>query len=367
MFRMFLICFGLLVSTLLANGQENDKITQIKMPQVTISKKNMSLSDTLTEFARQTSIAIQDERIALTDPAFDWQFDNANPWQVLDRIAEKIHAKLKPYVSGNAIALRDGGLSKHRSYSGPVRCLLKKISVSKDFQDGEVDARLRTEFAWGPFLQPYYLEVEKFSATYASPSEDDKVIRYTGKNGGEIPVTGKKGIDLDLRIPFAKDAPQRLISVEGTLVVKTASAMMNVTFADIGKIFDKNESLATEKNGVSVTVRDFATFAKGHWTMELEIAYPPGGPDFDSYQSWLGNNKIQLTNRQDAKIVFQPRDLDIDVLQLNSRKATILCRFVERTGTPRLENPSDWILEYRIPERVVEIRLPFSFENIDVP
>src|SRR5262249_56345253 len=92
----------------------------------------------------------------------------------------------------------------------------------------------------------------------------------------------------------------KIDSVKGSLRVIGPTKML--TF-----VFDSKTAML-EQEGVKVTLK---RPTRDPWSVDVYIENPPGGPKFESYQSWLDNNTIHLEKGAGAdKGIFPPNATD---------------------------------------------------------
>src|SRR5207249_3458288 len=114
--------------------------------------------------------------------------------------------------------------------------------------------------------------------------------------------------EADLRVSlYEKDAqvalregPRRAANalglLKGDLSVIGPGKMLVFTFDKLAKVDRQTPAEkvpAKTQDGVTVKLREFTTEADV-WTVGFLLEYPPGGPDFESFESWLVNNKAFL-------------------------------------------------------------------------
>jgi hypothetical protein len=87
--------------------------------------------------------------------------------------------------------------------------------------------------------------------------------------------------------------------------------------------------------------------------------------NFESYQSWLGNNRVHLEKDVAGKVlVWSPKPEDEVINELNSRRAHV------RYGFANAQNRGSaaaWTLVLRTPGPIVEFALPFRFRDVPLP
>ena len=95
------------------------------------------------------------------------------------------------------------------------------------------------------------------------------------------------------------------------------------------------------------------------WDVELELVYPPGGPEFESFEEhkWLRDNRLQLVS-PDGK----PVDPDSEDVVASGKTVNATYRF--KGANPKAKG---WSLVYVVPGPLVEVTVPFKLENIPLP
>jgi hypothetical protein len=130
--------------------------------------------------------------------------------------------------------------------------------------------------------------------------------------------------------------------------------MLRFTFENLkAALVTKNEE------GVSASLREFIP-DEDHWTIKVALQYPKDGPRFESYQSWLGNNKIAL-EKIGGKERWAPSGDRI--LKLTSSQAVVEYYFENSSG----KKAAEWRLVYDTPGPIVEVTTPFSFKDLQLP
>src|SRR5262249_6949886 len=145
---------------------------------------------------------------------------------------------------------------------------------------------VQLEEAWEPHFQPFYLDPQAVTVVYGPDKAGvQRKERQPGK--GQIPVTGRMVTEIDVQVPAPDRSVAGIKAMDGTFAVVGPTKMLTFTF-------DKLKAAPVEKaqEGVNASLSDFQ--AEDHWTAQVSLKYPKGGPQFESYQSWLGNNKAYL-------------------------------------------------------------------------
>jgi hypothetical protein len=87
----------------------------------------------------------------------------------------------------------------------------------------------------------------------------------------------------------------------------------------------------------------------------------------ESYQSWLGNNRITLEKGSGAeRKVWLPVPGGDLIEKETVDQARILYSF-RISPTDRPGSPADWTLHYRTPGKIVAIDVPYTFKDLPLP
>src|SRR5262249_44288393 len=125
-----------------------------KSVSFTLTAQAMALKDALAELKKQTGIEVVDKRLDKTNPSVKLELNKATFWQALDTIAREARVVVSLYQGDGQIALVDGIYRPFRvSYSGPFRTVVKRLSVSHNFETGAHFCVASLEVAWEPRLE----------------------------------------------------------------------------------------------------------------------------------------------------------------------------------------------------------------------
>src|SRR5205823_12532400 len=100
------------------------------------------------------------------------------------------------------------------------------------------------------------------------------------------------------------------------------------------------------------------------WEFELELTYPPGIPQFESFESWTIANRIRLVSPDGAKS-FATDDYEIQTV---GPRMLAAYRFKE-DAAKGLVNPAakGWSLVYDASSPPIEFTVPFELKDIPLP
>src|SRR5262249_51729237 len=185
-------------------------------------------------------------------------------------------------------------------YSGLFRLGIKRLDVV-NIQDPEAHyCVLYLEVAWEPRFQPFFLETQADSIE----AKDDKgnpvagdVPQDTNNGSGRAAVGRRNAMELEIRVPAPRRSVQQFGQLKGTINVVGPTKMLTFAFDKLSKIEKKAQIRRAEQDGVNVLLRKFLIEGENDdplWTAELQLDYPPDGPKFESFQSWIVNNEVYL-------------------------------------------------------------------------
>ena len=162
-------------------------------------------------------------------------------------------------------------------------------------------------------------------------------------------------MEVEISLPPFTRSETKIRRLKGLLLVIGASSMLRFTFDDLAIVKSTQEK---------VTVAIARLSVKGDpWTLQVELTYPPGGPRFESYQSWLTQNQIALVSK-DGKRRLAPSGQSVD--RLTDAGAVVTYYFAESREQPR-GKPADWRLEYVTPAPLREVQVPYEFKEVPLP
>jgi hypothetical protein len=360
-------------------GSENDKakVPEADVPKelvpktITLKESDIHLNKALKEIASQTGNQVEDRRRE-KDETKQLKLDlkNATFWQALDAIAKAADARISLYERDGKIALLDG---PHQllpvSYSGLFRVTVKELHLHHYLDADNHSCDIKLEVAWEPRFQPLFMETRPDSLTV----EDDKgrAIEISEEGKGPAAIGQPTATTVTIRIPAPQRSAKQLSVFKGKLAVTGPSKMLTFVFDKLSKIEKASEAKKETKEGVTVNLRELRSEGGGGdevWTIGLLLEYPPDGPKFESFQSWIVNNKIYLEKEQSGIKQQFPPNLGYETDDQSDTKAIVRYRFGDEPDKKlTLGKFSDWKLVYSTPGRINEVPIPFEFKDLPLP
>ncbi len=332
---------------------------------ITLQNKSVPLSEALKELAKQTGITVMDKRRDRdADPRLDLDFNKTTFWEAVDDIATKADLRVYLYDRSGQVALMDG---PHQdlpvSHSGVFRIAVKRLTAVRDLDSEAHYWILNLEIAWEPRFQPLFLDTPM----------DDLVVQdakgVTLKNlptgSGRTPVARPLVTEAQVRVEAPERPTDKIGLLKGGFTVVGPSKMLTFTFDNLAPIDRRKpeQTLKQTKEGVTVNLRELKVEPE-LWTFGFLLEYPADGPEFESFESWLVNNKIFLVKKNGKEQFAENGGYEID--EQAGHKATLNYRFIE-DNTLTLGKPADWKLIYRTPGTIIKMPVKFEFKDLPVP
>src|SRR5262249_52956143 len=365
------LLFAVLLSFPSLAAADEPKITAKDSPKelvpklVTLKHEKVRLREALRQLAKQTEITVEDRRRKeeADDPELKLNLANVTFWQALDAIAKEADLRVSLYQRDGKIALVDGPhIELPVSYSGMFRCVVRRITAVHDLETDLRFCVVNLEIAWEPRFRPLF--VENRPQELVVKDDKQKEVAMEDRGSGRLPVTGGNAAVVELHLSAPPRAPARLGLLKGTLSLVGSTKMLTFEFDTLAKEKAAKEPKQT-RDGVTVLLSKIDLSEKTHWTVVVSLDYPSDGPKFESFQSWVVNNEIQLqrTVGQD-KVSNNGYSLD----SLGSNKAVITYYFTEQMKKKfGGGKPEEWKVVYRAPAPFTEVTVPFEFKDVPLP
>ena len=351
-FMRTLLALLLLTSTSVAGPP-----AELMPRRVKLAEKTYDVAEVLSALKEQTeNPRIVDRRSSDSPAKVTIGFADLSFWEALDRLAEKLEARVSPFAE-EGVALVDGpGHLGKVAYAGICRAEIQTIDVRLDAATGRRTCSIEMEVAWEPRFEPLYLWLDDVAGSYGADAAG-KV--QTFQRSSRVLQTATRGA---ARVDVTLDGPERSVGKIDKMDVRVGfigpTKMLRFEFAGPKK------DDAKAQHGIDVKIADVrAKPGSLRWSIEVLILNPEKTPNFESYQSWLGNNRIHLEKAGVGKN-WSPKPEDEQIDELTPRRARIRYGF---NGAANRGNLGAWTLVLRTPGPIVEFSLPLQFRDVPLP
>lgn len=333
--------------------------TNLGASKITIKGKGLRLTEVLKALQTQSGNVLTDlreqEGAEVTNPALDLEIVDKPFLEALDEVAREAEVTPNFYTGDGSIGLMAGmpPATDRVLYNGPFRIALRQIGVLRDFQGGTSNANIQLEVAWEPRLRPMLLALKADELAIVDDA-GKKVDPQVMMEATDVPLRPENPVaELNLNL----DAPERSAKTLASLKVKA-----DVTIPAGLKVF-RFPSLAAEnvsKKEGDITVKLEGTeIDEQVWKVNVELAYPSGGPAFESYRQGLFNNRLWL-QRADGSRFEHNGGYSNTAAEGGNLGFEYL--FVDVPG-----KPADYQFVYETPSKVLTIPLEFEFKDVPLP
>lgn len=315
----------------------------------TIQMPNATVRSTIEALAKQTGLEVDITAIAGNKP-IRADFNKAEFWKVVDAVAEQSGSQVVIGKLGKAVRLEPAGNGNKPivSVDGPFRIAAREIEARRDLVTGNTIYDLTLEIAWEPRLPVFRID----SVPQIEMGLDDGGKPITVK-----PVATRVAVDgvsflAKVRLDGITRASKQIAELKGSYRFTGAEEMVRCQFDDLAKL-----PANIKQNDVEVQLKQLAKNGS-FWIADLELHYPPGGPIFESFETfWLSRNRIALVSPQGKKIVTEDEEID---------GHSIRYRFKE-TADFKPANLKGWKLEYETTGVMREVPVKFELKGIPLP
>jgi hypothetical protein len=363
--RLLFVLLFALPSFAAADEPKTPVLKELAPKLVTLKNDKIRLREALKQLAKQTDTTVEDRRRkeAADDPELKLDLANVTFWQALDVIAKEADLRVSLYQRDGKIALVDGPhIQLPVSYSGLFRCVVRRITTVHDLETDLRFCVVNLEIAWEPRFRPLFVESRPQGLVVKDDKQKELTVEEQG--GGRLPITGGNAAVVELHLPAPQRIVPRLGLLKGTLALVGSTKMLTFEFDTLAKEKAAKEPKQTQE-GVTVRLSKIDLSEKTHWTVIVSLDYPSDGPKFESFQSWVVNNKIHL-QRTNGEGKVENNGFSLD--SISSNKANIRYYFTEQLNKKfGGGKPEEWKVVYRAPAPFTEVTVPFEFKDVPLP
>lgn len=332
----------------------------------TFKSPSATLGAVLDELAKQTGVEVGRSK-AESDRSLRIECQATPFWEALERIAKEsdhrivfsADGKRPQLVGGGEVTYREIPVSVDRVFRVSVRQVQSTLSLDRDASVTEVDLQLYWEPGYHVFL------VDEPGKAARARDNTGLDLQVDDAGSGRRAVAGG-GVQLPVRLVGVPRSARTIQTLEGKLGVIAATKMLDFKFEKPGDAKGTDKTVELKQEEVKVRLRtDFAANSD-LWSARVEFEYPPGGPQFESFESaaWLIENQAWLESK-DGKVKMEYNG-GYEVVGESDRRAVIIYRFTD-DAVRKLGKPEDWSFVVRTPAKLLTTDVKFKLENIPLP
>jgi len=333
--------------------------TNLGASKVTIRGKGLRLSEVLQQLQAQTDNVITDLREQQggepSNPALDLDLVDVPFFEALDRVAAKAEVTPNFYTGDGTIGLMPGKPPKAPlvQYSGPFRIAFKQVAAVRDLQAGTATANAQLEVAWEPRLRPMLLKL-KVDELAVVDDRGKPVAPQVMNESADVPLRPENpAAELNLNLTAPDRMAQRLASIKVKAEVTVPAGLRTFRFPSLAQA-----GVVRTQGDVRVTLES-AEVDEQVWKVNVEVAYPGGGPAFESYRQGLFNNRLWLQKADGSRFEHNG---GFSNTASDGGKLGFEYLFVDAPG-----KPADYQFVYETPSKVLTIPLEFEFKDVPLP
>jgi hypothetical protein len=158
-------------------------------------------------------------------------------------------------------------------------------------------------------------------------------------------------INLDLQAPERAATKLSRLGVKGELTIPAGLKLFK--FPSLTE-----ENVTLKQDAVSVTLVGME-IDEQVWKVNVQLDYPGGGADFESYRQGLFNNRVWLERADGSRFALNG---GFSNTGSDGGKMGFEYLFVDAPG-----KPADYQVAYETPSKVIKIPLEFEFKDVLLP
>ena len=343
---------------LLLAAKVDDSQASIPPRQISVFTA-VPLADALTQINREARLTLTADPELLEKTVTITENDTAM-WLALEKIAAQTASRIQLEQRGQVIRLKpQHALAIPSTVSGPFRVVVPQIDSRRLFESGVAVTDLALIIHWEPWLPVIRLDAQPRDLIVTDDQNNPVMARISPGKVAPLGAMHRTTVRL-LGIPRAAT---RLTRFEGAFTITAAPAWLPFEFSRIPPGDNRGEPgklpQGVEAAGVSARLLRFEQF-DDLWEAEVRLEYPPGHPEFESFESWTAGNRVRLF-RADQGINVTAVDPEVSE---HGRTATGIYRFPVAKAPQGLRSAK---LIVETPAALREFAVPFRLENIPLP
>src|SRR5262245_49974911 len=243
--------------------------------RVTVNGPPRPLADTAGDLGRQANVRIDVDRA--TSPAIALNVTGVPFWEALEQLAAKSNQRLTVSPQGPRVALGGGPYrALPTAVRGPFRFAVRRTLTRFDLESGQSTTEVQIDVVWEPKFKAYYAEAPAKSVTAAD--EQGRPLTLAADGSGKMDVK-ESGQELTVRLANVPRNAMQIANLKGKLTLVGTEQILQFRF-DPSAL-----NAPQERAGVTATLTKFKKAGR-IWIAAVELQYPKGGPEFESFQSY---------------------------------------------------------------------------------
>lgn len=323
--------------------------------RVTLSGKK-PLETHVADLMQQANVVIDLDRAVKGMPA-TIDAKNDRFWSALERLAQSADHRLVISGASGRITLLKGGDERYRPTPSFVheafRISVKRTTARLDVETGQRFTEVQLEAVWENTFKAFYAESPVNSTTALRAPGQPLAIRDI--TSGKMPVTGQS-VEWMIRFADVPRSVEKVSEIKG--IVKFVGTTQLLRFA-----FPADTPKPLSQASVAATLHSMQKRGR-IWTATIQFQYPKGGPEFESFQSFLLDNECWLQRTDGTK--FKNSGFEVGT----ESKGVIPVQYHFQ------ENPKNgfaiaelrgWQVVVRTPGAIIEAAAPFTLTDVPLP
>ena len=315
----------------------------------TIQSSNTTVKTVIAALAKLTGLEVDITAID-GSKSIKAAFKGTEFWKIVDAVAEQSGNRVVIGELGKAVRLvpNMNGARPIASIEGPFRISARAIDIRRDLISGNSVYELTLEIAWEARLPVFRMD----AAPSIEMSVDDAGRPITVKSvASRVAVDGVATLAKVRLLGITRDSKQ-ISLLKGSYQITAAEEMLRYQFDNLVRL-----PATVKQKGVDITLKRFAKDGS-FWTADIDLLYPPGGPNFESFETfWLSRNSIALISPDGKKITTGNEEIN---------GSSVRYRFKESNDF-KPANLNGWKLQYETTGAMREVNVKFELKGIPLP
>jgi hypothetical protein len=326
--------------------------------KVTLKVKGMRLSEVVQKLQAQTGNGLTDMREGdeANNPALDLEIVDKPFLEALDIVCKQAEITPNFFTGDGTIGLTAGKPPEKAlvRYTGPFRVAFKQIAVVRDLQADTSSANIQLEVAWEPRLRPMLMALKADELKITDDQGKDIEAQVENESTDVVlrPENPVAEMSLNLQAPDRGSKKLKSLTIKADVTVP--AGLKTFRFPTLAV----KEASTIKQGDIGVTLES-TEVDEQVWKVNVELAYPEGGPAFESYRQGLFNNRLWLQKADGSRFEHNG---GFSNTSSDGGKLGFEYLFVDAPG-----KPAEYGLVYETPSKVLTIPLEIEFKDVPLP